>query len=95
MGVRSRRVVELGELCSGGGDKFLVGVGVAGESPAAVRGLCEEHPSALGEGGVASSGGDDGELLVAVEGVGVGEHLDPHVAAVVPENSSTKRSGSG
>ena len=26
--------------------------------------------------------GDDGELLVAVEGVGVGEHLDPHVAAV-------------
>ena len=59
------------------------------QGPNPLNGLGQEDPGSLREGGV--SGGrrhqvgelaDHGELLVAVEGPGVGQNLDPHIPTV-------------
>src|SRR6185437_17170447 len=76
------------QLFAGSGDQFLVGVCVAGQAPAAVGCLGQQHPGPAGQPGVAGGVGGDrgqpldhGELLAAVERACVGEDLDPHVVA--------------
>jgi hypothetical protein len=80
---------ELGDLSAGGRYEFGVGVGVAGQAPSTVGCLAEQYPGPAGQGRVAGSLSDevgelpdDGELLVAVERAGVGENLNPDIAAV-------------
>jgi hypothetical protein len=70
-------------------DELLVRVGVSGETPATVGRLGQEDPSAFGEPRITRRLNDksgesahNGELLVAIEGAGVCEDLDPHVGGV-------------
>lgn len=81
--------LEVRDLGAGGEDELVVGVGVAAQAPAAGCGFGEQDPGPVGEAGVAGGGGDDpgeflddGQLLVPVEGAGVGEDLDSDVGAV-------------
>src|SRR5271155_4026536 len=80
---------ELGDLGAGCCDELGVGVGVAGEAPAAVGRFGDQYPGALGQarvgGGLGNEVGElpyDSELLVTVERAGVGEDLDPDVGTV-------------
>src|SRR4029077_4213931 len=73
------------ELGARESDQLRVGVGVPGDAPAPVVRLGEDHPGPLHESGITGGFGNDvgqssygDELLVAVEGTGVGEHLDAH-----------------
>jgi len=79
----------LAELGACRGYEFDVEVGGAGEAPASVGCLGEEHPRTRRDGRVVGCVGDDsrelgygGELLVAVQSAGIGEHLHADVIAV-------------
>src|SRR5258708_23697741 len=69
--------------------EFLVGVGVPGQAPAPVGRLSQQHPGPAWQSRITSRIGgdlrqplDNPELLAAIPRPGVGEHLNPHVAAV-------------
>ena len=62
---------------------------MARQSPAALDRLGEEDPGSLGERGIVGGRTDQagelahhGQLLLAVEGTRIGEHLDAHVVPV-------------
>src|SRR5271163_2123440 len=80
---------KLGDLSASGVDQLRVGVSVAPEPPSTVDRFGEKHPHALRVVRVARGLDyqvgelfDDGQLLVAVECAGVGEHLDTDIAGL-------------
>ena len=80
LGGRSRGLgLELRDLLACGGDKFVIGVGVAPQAPAPRHGLGQEHPGAAGErrvtGRVRDHAGElahHRDLLIAVQSTRVG-----------------------
>jgi len=85
-GGSSRLRLQLSDLLTGRSDKFLVGVRVTAQPPPAGHGLGQEHPDAAGERRVVSGVRDHAgelahyrDLLVAVEGARVGQHLHANV----------------
>ena len=80
-------LLQLGDLLAGRCDKFVVGVRVTVQPPAAGHGFGQEHPGAAGERRVVSGVRDHAgelahhrDLLVAVESARVGQHLHANVA---------------
>jgi len=79
-------LLQLGDLLAGRCDKFVVGVRVTVQPPAAGHGFGQEHPGAAGERRVVSGVRDHAgelahhrDLLVAVQGARVGQHLYANV----------------
>src|SRR5690348_2333637 len=81
--------LELRDLGASSGHQFLVEVGVAPQAPAALGSLCQQDPCALCQRRVTGGRGDQirellyrGELLVAVQRVGIRKNLNPYVGAI-------------